>query len=99
MYWLQNILKRILLRKVLKLKFTPVVMAVLSKTCITSTFGWWSWCRPFPHFVLEFPAGALSGDDLHLLQQGDDDHCLYQHSPFGRERVHVAYTSVCCTLS
>ena len=53
----------------------------------------------FPHVVLAFPAGALSGDDRYLLQQGDGDHLLDQHSPCGGERMHVASTAVCCTLS
>ena len=53
----------------------------------------------FPHVVLAFPASALSGDDPHLLQQGDGDYLLNQHSPCGGERVHVASTAVCCTLS
>ena len=48
--------------------------------------------------LLSFPAGALSGDDPHLLQQGDGDH-LGQHSPCGGERVHVASKAVCCTRS
>ena len=53
----------------------------------------------FLHVVLAFPAGALSGDDAHLRQQGNGDHLLDQHFPCGRERVYVASTAVCCTLS
>ena len=53
----------------------------------------------FPHVVLAFSADALSGDNPHLLQQGDGDHLLGQHSPCGGERVHVASKAVCCTLS
>ena len=52
-----------------------------------------------PYVVHAFPAGALSGDDFRLLQQGDGDHLLDQHSPCGGERVRVASTPVCCTLS
>ena len=48
----------------------------------------------FPHFFLAFPAGALRGDDPHLLQQGDGDHLLDQHSPCGKERVHVSSTAL-----
>ena len=68
--------------------------------CTTNTLVVGTGLELSPKVVLVFSAGALSGDNPHMLQQGDGDHLLLeQNYSCGGERGHVASKAVCFTLS